>query len=174
MKAIPPAGATVCFRDPRTWSAWWHSSPPACGPLCRHEWEKDNKSMGNRYLRNISLVIAFVAPAPLAAQSSAQLELSLKRALEIALAPEGNARVRLANQFVRQAEARSDQARAALVLDRRHPHSGGRNKPPQRGCIFVRDQEAGSFPRLPGGCPALPHPVCRSRPTPGSGDIAPW
>ncbi len=51
----------------------------------------------------------------MAAQSNAPLELSLKRALEIALAPEGNARVRLANQFVRQAEARSDQARAALL-----------------------------------------------------------
>jgi len=61
------------------------------------------------------LIIAALGPISLPAQTDASLEISLKRAIEIALAPDGNARVRLAQQSVRQAEARSDQARAALL-----------------------------------------------------------
>ena len=47
--------------------------------------------------------------------SAAPLRLSLKQAVEIALAPEGNARVRLAAEFVRQTQAQASQARAALL-----------------------------------------------------------
>ena len=45
------------------------------------------------------------------------IELSLKRAVEIAIAPEGSAKVQLALEAQRQAESRSDQARAALLPD---------------------------------------------------------
>lgn len=45
------------------------------------------------------------------------LRLSLKQAVEMALAPEGHAQVRLVTESVRQAEARSAQARAALLPD---------------------------------------------------------
>jgi len=52
-----------------------------------------------------------------AAQDRAPLELSMKRAVEIATSPEGNTNVQLAGESVRQAEARSNQARAALLPD---------------------------------------------------------
>jgi outer membrane protein TolC len=45
----------------------------------------------------------------------AVLELGLRNAVEIALAPEGNARVQLARELLLQSEARSAQARAALL-----------------------------------------------------------
>jgi outer membrane protein TolC len=51
----------------------------------------------------------------MAAQTPAPLELSLKQAIQMALAPDGNARVRLAQEAVRQAHSRSSQARAALL-----------------------------------------------------------
>jgi hypothetical protein len=44
-----------------------------------------------------------------------QLELSLKQAVDLALAPQGNVRVQLAEELVRQAQARSAQSRAALL-----------------------------------------------------------
>lgn len=47
--------------------------------------------------------------------TAAPLRLSLKQAVEIALAPEGNTRVRLAAEIVRQTEDQSSQARAALL-----------------------------------------------------------
>lgn len=45
------------------------------------------------------------------------LQLSLKQAVDLALAPDGNTRVRLAVESIRQAEARSAEARAALLPD---------------------------------------------------------
>lgn len=45
------------------------------------------------------------------------LQLSLKQAVELALAPEGNTRVRLALEDLKQAESRADEARAALLPD---------------------------------------------------------
>jgi outer membrane protein len=45
------------------------------------------------------------------------LQLSLKQAVEIALAPEGSTRVRLAEEGLKQAESRANQARAALLPD---------------------------------------------------------
>lgn len=47
------------------------------------------------------------------------LQLSLKKAVDIALSPEGNTRVRIAEELVHQAKARSVQARAAIL-----PHIG--------------------------------------------------
>lgn len=58
----------------------------------------------------------FLLLAPAAwPQGGPVVELSLRRAVEIALAPQGNARIRLAEEAVRQAESRSAQTRAALL-----------------------------------------------------------
>ena len=51
-------------------------------------------------------------PVLLAAQP---LELSLKQAVDMALAPDGNARVQLVQEAVKQAQSRHAQARAALL-----------------------------------------------------------
>jgi outer membrane protein len=45
------------------------------------------------------------------------LQLSLKQAVDLALAPDGNTRVKLASEAILQAEARSAEARAALLPD---------------------------------------------------------
>jgi len=52
-----------------------------------------------------------------ATQGTRTLQLSLKEALKIALAPEGNVRIQLAEEFIRQAQTRSAQVRAALLPD---------------------------------------------------------
>ncbi len=55
-------------------------------------------------------------PVPAAGAASRQiLRLSLKQAVDIALSPEGNTRVRIAQELIRQARTRSAQARAALL-----------------------------------------------------------
>jgi outer membrane protein TolC len=56
--------------------------------------------------------------ATLARGSEAQrgpLQLTLKRAVELALSPEGNAKIQMATEAVRQARARSAEARSALL-----------------------------------------------------------
>ena len=58
--------------------------------------------------------LAIFALAPLVA-AAAPLELSLKRAVDLALAPEGNARLEIAGEGVRQAQSRAAQARATLL-----------------------------------------------------------
>lgn len=62
---------------------------------------------------------AFVLISPAWAQTSATpVPLSLRQAVEIALSPEkGSARVQLARELIRQAEARAAQARAGLLPD---------------------------------------------------------
>jgi hypothetical protein len=52
--------------------------------------------------------------APLTA---ATLELSLKRAVQLAASPEGNTQMRLSAEALKQAESRSAQAHAALMPD---------------------------------------------------------
>ena len=54
-------------------------------------------------------------PLALAAQDAAPLRLTLAQAVEIAISPDGSARVKLAAEAARQAEARSAQARSALL-----------------------------------------------------------
>ena len=61
---------------------------------------------------------------PLLAQDGTQLlarppvlQLSLKKAVEIALAPEGSTRVQLAEEALKQAKSREQQARAGLLPD---------------------------------------------------------
>jgi len=70
-------------------------------------------------------LILFIAAAPLLAQEANQqlltrppvLQLSLKQAVQLALAPEGNTRVKLAEEDLKQAEDRADESRAALLPD---------------------------------------------------------
>lgn len=59
--------------------------------------------------------VYLLALAPALAAQQGPLQLSLERAVEIALAPEGNARLQIAGEGVRQAESRSAQARGALL-----------------------------------------------------------
>ncbi|HLG98975.1 MAG TPA: TolC family protein [Bryobacteraceae bacterium] len=66
------------------------------------------------------LLAGTIIVAPLFAQLQNRppvLELSLRRAVEIALAPEGNTRVRLAEEALKQAESRANESRAALLPD---------------------------------------------------------
>jgi outer membrane protein TolC len=57
----------------------------------------------------------FLCAAPLAA--APPLELSLKRAVQLAVSPEGNTRMRLSGEALKQAESRSAQAHSALLPD---------------------------------------------------------
>jgi outer membrane protein TolC len=57
----------------------------------------------------------FVCVVPLAA--APPVELSLKRAVQLAVSPEGNTRMRLSGEALKQAEARSAQAHSALLPD---------------------------------------------------------
>lgn len=69
--------------------------------------------------------LLFLAAAPLLAQDGNQqlltrppvLQLSIKQAVQLALAPEGNTRVKLAEEALKQAESRAGQSRAALLPD---------------------------------------------------------
>src|ERR1035441_4889828 len=60
------------------------------------------------------LAWALLCMAPLAA---APVELSLKRAVQLAVSPEGNTRVQLSAEALTQADSRSAQARASLLPD---------------------------------------------------------
>ena len=65
-------------------------------------------------------VSVWLIPAALLAQDPSQrapLQLSLKRAVEIAISPEGSAQVQLSTESWKQARARSAEARAALLPD---------------------------------------------------------
>jgi outer membrane protein len=66
------------------------------------------------------LLIAIAAVLPAFAQLQTRppvLQLSLKHAVQLALAPEGSTRVKLAEEDLKQAESRADQSRAALLPD---------------------------------------------------------
>jgi len=70
-------------------------------------------------------LILFIAAAPLLAQEANQqlltrpavLQLSLKQAVQLALAPEGSTRVKLAEEDLKQATERANESRAALLPD---------------------------------------------------------
>ena len=71
----------------------------------------------------MNLVALFLLGAALSCRAASPspergpLRISLKRAVELALSPEGNAHIQLSQELVRQAKARSVQARAALLPD---------------------------------------------------------
>src|ERR1022692_468288 len=60
------------------------------------------------------LVWVLLCSVPLAAQP---VPLSMKRAVQLAVSPEGNTRVQLTAEALKQAESRTGQARAALLPD---------------------------------------------------------
>ena len=67
-------------------------------------------------MRPIPFALVFaLAAAPAAPQTSSPLRVSLPQAVELALAPDGNARLALARELVRQADTRARQARATLL-----------------------------------------------------------
>src|SRR5260370_37682220 len=65
------------------------------------------------------LVLVFTLPAFAQQRETPPrvLQLSLKKAVEIALSPEGSTRLQLAQEALKQTEARQGQARAALLPD---------------------------------------------------------
>jgi outer membrane protein len=70
----------------------------------------------------LGIAIAIVFPAFAQVQTQLQtrpsvLQLSLKQAVQLALAPEGSTRVKLAEEDLKQAELRADESRAALLPD---------------------------------------------------------
>ncbi len=70
-------------------------------------------------MKPIKLACMCIAAAVAAAQSvpSGPLDLSLKRAVGLALSPEGSARIQISDEALKQAQSRSAQARAALLPD---------------------------------------------------------
>ena len=71
----------------------------------------------------VSLVSLLIVPGfcpaaePPPTPERGPLRLTLKRAVELALSPEGSARIQIAQELVRQAQARSAQVRSALLPD---------------------------------------------------------
>src|SRR2546421_226791 len=66
------------------------------------------------------LLITVIAPMLLAEPPAAArppLRLTLQRAVELSLSPEGNTHIQLSREYVIQAKSRSKQARAALLPD---------------------------------------------------------
>ena len=71
-------------------------------------------------MRHSLVVLLLAASSALAAdppEGSPALSLSLSRAVQIALSPEGNAQMQISGEALKQAEARSSQSRAALLPD---------------------------------------------------------
>ena len=69
------------------------------------------------YLLTLLLTVPFAGMAGEPAPQRGPLRLNLKRAVELALSPEGNTYIQLSEESVRQAKSRSAQARSALLPD---------------------------------------------------------
>ena len=61
--------------------------------------------------------LAWILCAVQVAWAAGPIELSLKRAVEVAVSPEGNTRIQLSDEALKQAQAKSAEARAALLPD---------------------------------------------------------
>ena len=61
--------------------------------------------------------LAWILCAVQVASAAGPIQLSLKRAVEVAVSPEGNTRIQLSGEALKQAQSRSAQARAALLPD---------------------------------------------------------
>ena len=61
--------------------------------------------------------LAWILWAVQVAWAAGPIELSLKRAVEVAVSPEGNTKIQLSGEALKQAQSRSAQARAALLPD---------------------------------------------------------
>jgi len=82
------------------------------------------------------MVLILAAALPLVAQQG-PLQLSLRRAVELATSSEGNVNVQLAAEAVKQAESRSAQTRAALLPDL-SATAGARNQTVNLAAMGVR------------------------------------
>ncbi len=71
----------------------------------------------HRYLLILSLTVPFAGWAGEAAPERGPLRLSLKRAVELALSPEGNTYIQLSGESLRQAKSRTAEARSAFLPD---------------------------------------------------------
>src|SRR5437016_2888594 len=76
--------------------------------FARHSPQESNMS-------SCRFLVLFVIAASMPAADRPVVQLSLRRAVEIATSPEGSARIQIATELTRQADARSTQARAALL-----------------------------------------------------------
>jgi outer membrane protein TolC len=61
--------------------------------------------------------LAWILCAVQVASAAGPVQLSLKRAVEVAVSPEGNTKIQLSGEALKQAQSRSAQARAALLPD---------------------------------------------------------
>ena len=61
--------------------------------------------------------LAWILCAMQVASAAGPIQLSLKRAVEVAVSPEGNTSIQLSGEALKQAQSRSAQARAALLPD---------------------------------------------------------
>ncbi len=61
--------------------------------------------------------LAWILCAVQVASAAGPIQLSLKRAVEVAVSPEGNTKIQLSGEALKQAQSRSAQARAALLPD---------------------------------------------------------
>jgi outer membrane protein len=68
-------------------------------------------------MRPIILSVALLITIPVSAGAQQPITISLRQAVDAALEPDGNTRIQLAEQMVRQAEARAAVARASLLPD---------------------------------------------------------
>jgi outer membrane protein len=69
-------------------------------------------------MKHIWMLLLFLVPSGIFAGEQSErsvLSLSLKRAVELALSPQGNVQIRLSAEALKQAESRSAQARSALL-----------------------------------------------------------
>ncbi len=92
--------------------------PAGAGPMVARL-RRTVQNMSHRTMWYVTLFL-LLAPAAAEAQSSqspsnAVLQLSMKDAVNIALTPEGSVRLQLAAELLREAHARSDEARSALL-----------------------------------------------------------
>jgi len=97
-----------------------------------------------------------LAAAPLFAADTAPergpLELSLKRAVELAVSPEGSAQIQISNEALKQAQSRSVQARAALLpnLDAAFSENNVTSNLAANGFSSIKLPAGFSFPSLVG------------------------
>ena len=118
--AFTMCGAKRIYRDRRGHARFWRANRPVdhvsdrwisgAGFVRRKERRKAMKC---------AWIVTLAAAAAMAADPPARpvLSLSLKRAVEIATSPEGNANIQLAAEALKQAQARTLESRAALLPD---------------------------------------------------------
>ncbi len=68
-------------------------------------------------MKHVLIWMAALGVAAAQGLPTAPVDLSLKRAVELAVSPEGSARIQISDEAVKQAQSRSAQAKAALLPD---------------------------------------------------------